>query len=208
MKQSDKSKHAEFIRAIAYAFSGNDTSPVFETVLGESVPPGVKHMTVANPLTVAEQAHTASNEVQQLAYQNAFTAVEWLTDTAKARDKTIEELQKDVENLRGANTTWAQGARDQNEEISKLQDQNDDLRLEFSCAKKGADDADDTAREYERRALLAEASIKLFLEFQEHLEEIHKNYTNTKRLAMDSKEALAAIKEVLDEADESICSTL
>ena len=59
--------------------------------------------------------------------------------------------------------------------------------------------ANSTAREYERRALLAEAQVRIFIEFQNDLLAIHGKYADSKKLAADSKTALKASKKVLDE---------
>lgn len=203
MNQPDTDKMEALLKLFNQIFPNQDqdTSPGFDTALqaskGEKVPPGVEAAIVDNPLTVVQQAHAASDRIQQLSYQNAFDVITQFVDTVKAREATIKELHGRETDLRDLLVTQESAAIRQNEENNTL--------LETVYTDRGrADESERTAREYERRALLAEAQVRTFTDLQNDLLAIHGIYADSKKLAADSKAALKASKNALDETIENL----
>lgn len=165
---------------------------IFQTSKGGEVPPGVHTVSIENPLTVIQKAHAVSDRVQQTAYQGAFDAINTFVETVKDRELVIDSLREENADLKDAIGSWADGARQHNEE-------NDELRTTLRQKEKKADDADDTARTYERRALSAEAKVSAFTALQSNLLQTFEEYGHSKKLVKDGKKALSAIEVELSE---------
>jgi len=165
---------------------------IIQTSKGDEVPPGVHTVSIENPLTVIQKAHAVSDRVQQTAYQEAFDAISALAETVKDRELVIDSLREENEDLKDAIGSWADGARWHNEE-------NDELRTNLRQKEKKANDADDTARIYERRALSAEAKVSVFTVLQSNLLQTFEEYGHSKKLVKDGKKALLAIETELSE---------